>query len=299
MEYSTKTMDYFANLAIFVQMKYPMKYIFRKEVQDILDIFTDLFDIRIAFFSSQGDELKVGKRRGLCEFCDLLRSQLAYEPICLDLDRKMRDRAMTEKKMIHYQCHSGMMEAITPIYIEENLIGFLMVGQFRINQEPLKQTMRIKWRETVGTDELETAFLITPCFTEEHAMNILKLFNVLVDHILYRHMIEFHGSNSVQPLVHFLQGHLEENLDIAEGAKILMQSKSSLAHKFKNITGKSFKQYQIDLKLEKADEYFRKQPELTIREVAHRLGYEDPYYFSRLYKKHRGQSPLKAKKSLQ
>jgi len=31
-------------------MKYPMKYIFREEVQEILDIFTELFDIRIAFF---------------------------------------------------------------------------------------------------------------------------------------------------------------------------------------------------------------------------------------------------------
>lgn len=280
-------------------MKYPMKYIFRKEVQELLDIFTDLFDIRIAFFSSQGQELKVGKRRGLCKFCDLLRDKLAYEPICLDVDRKMRDRATTEKKMIHYQCHSGMTEAITPIYIEDNLIGFLMVGQFRTNQEPLKRTIRTKWKDAVGTDELETAFLNTPYFAEEHAMNILKLFNVFVDHILYRHMIEFHGSNSVQPLVYFLQGHLEENLAISEGAKILMQSKSSLAHKFKNITGKSFKRYQIDLKLEKADEYFRNQPELTIREVAYRLGYEDPYYFSRLYKKYRGQSPLKAKKGIQ
>lgn len=61
---------------ILLKMKYPMKYIFRKEVQDILDIFTDLFDIRIAFFSSQGQELKVGKRRGLCKFCHLLRRQI-------------------------------------------------------------------------------------------------------------------------------------------------------------------------------------------------------------------------------
>ena len=30
---------------------------------------------------------------------------------------------------------------------------------------------------------------------------------------------------------------------------------------------------------------------ITIREVARKVGYDDPYYFSRLYKKYRGCSP--------
>ncbi len=273
-----------------------MKYIFRKEVQDILDIFTDLFDIRIAFFSIEGKELKVGKRKGLCQYCSLLRQRLDYESICLNLDEKMRSKALIDKKMIRYQCHGGMTEAIIPIHIEDNLIGYLMIGQFRISREPLGTSIRKQWAEKIGTDELEAAFLKTPYFPEMYALNILKLFKVLVDHILYRHMVDLYSSSSIQPLLAYLQSHIEEQLDLTEASSILFQSQSSLSHKFKKLTGKSFKQFQIDMKLDKADEFFKMNPEMSIKEVAYRVGYKDPYYFSRLYKKYRGQSPSQTKK---
>ncbi|MEN6306898.1 MAG: PocR ligand-binding domain-containing protein [Anaerohalosphaeraceae bacterium] len=272
-------------------MKYPIKYIFRNEVQDILDVFTEIFDIRIAFFSTDGAELKVGKRKGLCRYCTLLRSGLGREQTCLDLDQKMRRRAVEKKTMVQYQCHGGMTEAITPIYIDDDLSGFLMVGQFRTNVNSLNSTIKTQWQKKYGTLEIEDAFLKTPYFPEETAGNILKLFTVLVDHILYRHMVELYGNKSINPLITYLHSRIEEQLDLAEASKILLQSKSSLSHKFKKMTGKGFKQFQIDLKMNKADQFLRKNPEMTVKEIAHRLGYNDPYYFSRLYKKYRGCSP--------
>jgi len=62
------------------------------------------------------------------------------------------------------------------------------------------------------------------------------------------------------------------------------------------MTGKGFKRFQIDFKMEKADQFLRKNPEMTVKEVAYRLGYNDPYYFSRLYKKYRGCSPTAVRK---
>ncbi len=277
-------------------MKYPLKYIFQEQAQEILDVFTELFNIRIAFFSAEGQELKVGKSKPLCRYCYLLRNHLDYDHICTSLDQQMREAAVETGQTIHYQCHGGMTESITPVFMDQALIGFLMIGQFRTSTKPLNAAIQRKWKKQVGTDELRLAFEKTPYHSMADTKNILKLFNILVEYILYRHMIELYGSHSLQPLVGFLQGHLEKNLELSEGARILKQSKSSLAHKFKTVTGKSFKQYQIGLKLDKADEYFQKQPEMTIREVAFRLGYQDPYYFSRLYKKHRGHSPLTAKK---
>lgn len=278
-------------------MKYPIKYIFRNEVQDILDIFTEIFDIRIAFFSTDGTELKVGKRKGLCRYCTLLRTGLGREQTCLDLDQNMRRRAVEKKTMVHYQCHGGMTEAITPIYIDEDLSGFLMVGQFRTEEKWLSNTIKTQWHKKYGTSEIEEAFEETPYFSKDKAKNILKLFSVLVDHILYRHMVEMHGNKSITPLITYLQSRIEEKLDLAEASRILLQSKSSLSHKFKKMTGKGFKQFQIDFKMDKADQFLRKNPEMTVKEVAHRLGYSDPYYFSRLYKKYRGCSPAAVRKN--
>ncbi|MBN2601125.1 MAG: PocR ligand-binding domain-containing protein [Candidatus Marinimicrobia bacterium] len=277
-------------------MKYPLKYIFSDEIQNILDIFTELFDIRIAFFSTDGRELKVGKRKGLCRYCTLLRNDLGREQTCLDLDQKMRRKAVEQKTMIQYQCHGGMTEAVTPIYMDEDLTGFLMVGQFRTEEQCLKSSIISQWQEKYGNSEIENAFLQTPNFSKLKANYILKLFSILIDYILYRHMVELYGNKSIKPLITYLQSHLEDQVGLSEASRILLQSESSLSHKFKKMTGKSFKQFQIDLKLEKADQFLQKNPELTIKEIAHRLGYSDPYYFSRLYKKYRGCSPSSIRK---
>jgi len=50
--------------------------------------------------------------------------------------------------------------------------------------------------------------------------------------------------------------------------------------------------------MEKAEEYMMSDPNLSIREIAFKLGYEDPYYFSRLYKKHRKVPPSKFRTEL-
>jgi len=278
-------------------MRYPLRYIFQDPAQAILDVFTELFGIRIAFFTVDGVELKVGKSKSLCRYCDLLRSRLGYEDTCLDLDRTMRERAVAKRAMVRYECHGGMTEVVRPVFVEEELIGFLMIGQYRTSERPIKRELARAWKRQEGTDELERAFQDAPYYPKPYAANILHLFDVLVDYILYRQMIELYGSSSLQPLISFMKSHLEENLDLSEGSRIIAQSRSSLAHKFKKMTGKSFKRFQIDLKLDRAEELFRKHPEKTVKEIAFRLGYTNPFYFSRLYKRHRGISPSEYRKA--
>lgn len=272
-----------------------IKYAFEDQMLSILDVFTELFGIRIAFFSTLGQELTVGKHRGLCSYCQLLRDHLGYESTCARLDKKMQDRALQCGRLVRYECHGGMTEVVLPVYIDDSLAGFLMIGQFRTSLRPLKQNLAQKWRKLMGDDRLEQAFNQTPHYPKEYEENILKLFTILVDHILLRHMIRWHSNQSIQPLVTFIQRNLDKELSIQEGAKLAALSPSSLAHKFRQQMGKSFKQFQIETKLDQAERYFREKPKMPVKEVAFRLGYSDALYFSRLFKKHRGVSPSQAR----
>jgi len=277
-------------------MAQQLEYILQKDALRILDLFTTLFDIRIAFISTGGEEIRVGEKKPLCPYCYLLRNDLGYENTCLKLDDDMRLKSAREKKLIYYECHGGMTEAIKPIVMEDDLIGFVMIGQFRSSQESLRNNIRKKWKKKFNNDKLENAFEQAACFPKEKTEKILQLFDILVDDILHRHMIELRGKRSIQPLMDFLNVHPEKNMDLSEGAKLVTLSRSGLAHKFKKTMGKSFKQYQIDLKLNKADEYFQKNPEISVKEVAFKLGFSSQFYFSRLYKKHRGIPPIETKK---
>lgn len=263
-----------------------------------MDLFTELFDIRIAFIADDGREIRTGKSKPLCNYCRMVREDLGFEESCTELDKSKHSAAIKTGETVTYVCYAGLYESITPVVTDHTFVGYLTIGQFRTPKLRIPKAIEKKWDELNGTDELRLAYEETPCFEQERAESIIKLFGILVDYINQQRIIEIYEEDSLRALIDFMHNHSGEILELADGARIARQSPSALSQKFKKIMGKSFKQYQINLKLEKAEALFRAKPEMTVSEVASELGYKDPYYFSRLYKKHRGCAPSDAKKTL-
>ncbi len=67
-------------------------------------------------------------------------------------------------------------------------------------------------------------------------------------------------------------------------------SPSHLNAVFKSYTAMTPYQYFISIKIRKAKELLESGA-LPIKEVAFRLGFDDPYYFSRLFRKKTGVAP--------
>jgi AraC-like DNA-binding protein len=89
-------------------------------------------------------------------------------------------------------------------------------------------------------------------------------------------------------------GHLRENynqpLRMEEIARDLGMSVSGFHHHFKSVTAMSPLQFQKQIRLQEARRLMLGE-DLDAASVAVRVGYEDPAYFSREYKKHFGAPP--------
>ncbi len=88
----------------------------------------------------------------------------------------------------------------------------------------------------------------------------------------------------------FMQRHLDMPLALEDLAAQSGQSVPYYCKLFKERTNQSPMAYFIQLKIRKACELLD-QTELGIKEIAGELGYDDPYYFSRLFRKIQGCSP--------
>ena len=73
-------------------------------------------------------------------------------------------------------------------------------------------------------------------------------------------------------------------------AERLRSSAASASRTFREETGKSFAAYVSALRMERAVAIAAGE-ELTMEELARRVGYSDPAYFGRLFKEHTGMSP--------
>lgn len=90
----------------------------------------------------------------------------------------------------------------------------------------------------------------------------------------------------------FMQQHLHSSFKLQELASHMRSSKFHFCKKFKDLTSQSPMQYFIQLKMQHACTLLDTS-EQSIKRIAANLGYEDPYYFSRLFKKQIGLSPMR------
>ena len=87
-----------------------------------------------------------------------------------------------------------------------------------------------------------------------------------------------------------LREHYKEPLKIEEMARELGMSVSGFHHHFKSVTSMSPLQFQKQIRLQEARRLMLGE-ELDAASAGHRVGYEDPAYFSRDYKKLFGAPP--------
>lgn len=89
----------------------------------------------------------------------------------------------------------------------------------------------------------------------------------------------------------YIETHYANDLTLSHLAETFYTTTATLSRMFKELTGNTPINYLIHYRLEKAKEYLAAKQSMTVKEVAHSVGYEDPLYFSKLFKKHYGESP--------
>ena len=98
------------------------------------------------------------------------------------------------------------------------------------------------------------------------------------------------GNPLLNHLINYMKTRLNEKLSIKELAGYGDCSPSNIYKLFRRHLGMSPVDYHTHLKMERARRYLA-HTDLKVKEIGFRLGYDDPYYFSRAFSKYTGTSP--------
>jgi len=102
-------------------------------------------------------------------------------------------------------------------------------------------------------------------------------------------------NRQVTRAIRFMYRHLDQELTLAQLSQAMELSQSSLSTVFRQCTGHAPMDFFTRLKIKEACKLLRSGG--YIYETAQQLGYQDPYYFSRVFKKVVGMSPRNYQKS--
>ncbi|QHI68910.1 PocR ligand-binding domain-containing protein [Tichowtungia aerotolerans] len=271
-----------------------------QQVADIIDIYTELHGTRVSLFGPDRQMLyPAAEGRPNCTYCRMLRETLGQDSRCRALDGSMMDAALEQRTMISYTCHGGMREAVAPLFSAGQLAGFVMIGQFRSRTAPSISPYKAQWEESQGNNALQEAFLESTVLPEEKIENLLAMFSQLLELIIRGQLIHRKDYDLIEPVIEQIRQNPAQPLRLDEAARITGRSASTVTRLFKKMTGRSFKQYQVDMRLQRAGELLVARPNCPVAEIAREIGIEDPFYFSRLFHKHNGLSPSDYRKTHQ
>jgi two-component system, response regulator YesN len=98
------------------------------------------------------------------------------------------------------------------------------------------------------------------------------------------------GKNIIMNAVEYINNNYKRDIMLEEVANYINISSFYFSKIFKEYTGKNYIDYITDLRIEIAKEKLR-QGGTSIKEICYEVGYNDPNYFSRVFKKSEGLSP--------
>lgn len=267
-----------------------MKYIFKPDVQQVLDDLSALFGGRTIFLSPSMEEVRVGEQQRISRYCHLIQNDLGLHSLCINSDRARCTQSARDQGVVCYECPAGLQEAVAPVIVDNQLLGFVMIGQFRIATEPPAEILHNCRRRQISTETLMNAFAAVPTISPERLKRVTRVFGLLVDFISRQRLIDIRSQGVVQPLMLHIAENLDKDLTLEEAAALVHRSPSTVSHQFRKASGRSFKKTLIEARMQKAEHYLNHNPELQVSQIAAYVGYPNVHYFSRLFRKYRGMS---------
>lgn len=234
-----------------------------------------------------------------CSICSYLRAERfpKFRRACFDFNKTKLVESEKKGEPITYRCHIGLCGAIIPIKRIGDERSVIYLGRVDTN-EPTEEGFQSFLKRAADTEplilkdgdieKLRRLYYLMPRMTEEQfkdavalAYDYVKLMEAESNPVRY---VPQSYTDSVKQ---FIASNLHLPITRESAASHIGVSPGYLSHIMSRELGCSFSEYVTAMKMDNAKKLLSASS-LSIAEVAERCGYDNPKYFSTLFKKHTG-----------
>lgn len=252
----------------------------RKKLYEIMIEFYNITGIRISFLRDF-DSPVMGYPSENCALCQRKQQDARFYAKCKKDDERASREATASGELYLYECHYHLWEAIQPVKIEGESVGYFLLGQILADRARFIALNRPTEEEIELLDKMPSPSL-------ETFKSYTKLLSWLAHYSILDQNIRLSHRETFETISAYIREHYREPLSVDALCGRFHYSRSGLFALFKKESGQGVMEYVNGVRLEESKRLLH---DCKVMEVASLVGISDPNYFSRSFRKKFGVSP--------
>ena len=260
-----------------------IKYNADKLWQHISD-FYEISGIAITISGANREEI-IAQKVKRQEFCKLLQQQDRCK--CIDSDNEILTKCHKTGEPAMHICHAGLLDATLPIIVENEVVGYITMGQVRASEdfssvenrlpENLRPQLKELWKEL-------------PLCSVSKMESAVRIANAIVTKIVKENMIEITTEEFSILVSKYIEENLTGDLSVEKLCQQFNVSKNRLYECFHLCFNQTVNEYIINVRIKKAISLLL-EGKLSVEEIANESGFSEVSYFYKVFKKETGLTP--------
>lgn len=271
----------------------------KKELLVLLQDFYCLTGLRAVVFDSFGMEV-LSYPPELPLYCRLIRSVPNGKTGCYLCDQAACRKATRQKQTVIYPCHAGLIEVITPIQINDAVVGFLLLShivQGADEQGEWDYAQKCCGAYKVDADALREAYNALPRMPYPVLKSASDLLALAAAALYQKGLTRLAADSMQEKLSRYLAEHLHEELTSEALCQALSISRTGLYYLSRQTYGCGIHEQITRLRVQKAMKLLG-DTSLSNAQVGQQVGFPDDNYFYRVFRKQTGLTPRQYRDSI-
>ena len=269
-----------------------------EKLRGLLRDFYEISHIRITVFDENRSEL-VSYPEEVAPYCAVIRGTLQGFEACMRCDREACEKAAKMHSTHIYLCHAGLTEAVTPLYVGEVLVGYVLFGHvfsYTDHVEGWAAVDHCTAALPVNRRMLREAIDGAQPIGEDYIRSAAQILRAVASYLILERMATLKEDLLPAQLDAYLSEHFTERINAVSISKHLGIGKTQLYELAQRLYGCGIAEHIRDLRMEKAKTLLRERKDLALAEVAARCGYGDYNYFITAFCRETGLTPSSVRK---
>lgn len=267
-------------------------FLHKEELLELLKNFHISTGISVTLFDNEGAGI-ITFPQVKNNFCEFMSKNNDFYKKCINCTAKGINKCAKSRTMEIYTCHAGLTEVVAPIIKNDIILGYLMFGQVMNNKKQdssyfvndLISQYNIKIDKNTNIPKIKHK-------TDEQILAISKILEVLTEFIILKEMMNLKTTKLFEELKKYIDDNLSKDITIDTLCAKFNISRRTLYNIMKRHTELGIASYIKLRRLESAKSML-KTTDLSIPEIAEKVGFSDYNYFLRIFKSTFGISPKK------